>query len=299
MRWCTLLLLISLCHATDEHLAFYAWAPPLQGYEPGFGADFGTTMGNRTVLTGGAMLSAPENDSRELSMHVGARLLFRSELSTHLYPSTELTWNTQSDRFRWRVGAGIQRELWPIIGVFAESHWEPASADFSGRLGLRLWVTRFSTLDARVRSSSPIGAVYQGGRRASSNAQAAPQVDSEPPVVELSLDNATVALPSASSDSIAPNISQPDVGNVISPAPVNTAGRWYVHLGLFQVQTSLNKLKNDPRLSSYQNAIVRHYDASKNAYRLLIGPYIKPKASAVMNSLKTDGLDSFLYRLPQ
>ena len=295
IRLLLLVVIIPLALAYDEHVSLYAVAAPMNALDPGYGAELSSTIGNRTVFSSGLQWSAPDDvDERKLQWRADIRLLYSSELNTQWYPAASIQWQaTDGDLSAW-LGAGFQREILPTLGLFSEIHWQPGSTDIQARLGLRFWFSRFSTLDVRVRSTQPQGAVYASGTVGSS-------------ALPLSEANEVDAIPDLHPDTVSTTNKQPAIAPQPFSLPLSAdsvpnvaedpATGWYVHLGLFMAEQSIVELLADSRLIDYREQISIWFDDDRQATRILLGPMSKPKASSVSNQLKQIGVENFLYFL--
>jgi cell division septation protein DedD len=302
IRFVFLCLIFSLAIAHDEQLSLYGVSAPAEVLTPGFGFEMATTVGNRTVLGLGMEYGSPQENERPLSLRLDGRLLYSSELDTHWYPQANIQWHVQDNRISYWVGAGFQRQLTSELGLTAESLWQPTSQNFQLRLGLRLWVMRFRSLDSRVRSSAPQGAVYTGGARQS---QGTILIEAAAPVAAAERDEP--AAPVSSVNESEPTKKPPRTAPALVTAeekpvtiePASPAGAYYVHLGIFRQQASMRELEQDRRLSAYQEQMLVWFDEEKSAYRLLIGPFSQPRATIVKNRLQRDEIESFIYQKPE
>lgn len=297
IRFFILFFFISVVMAHDEHLSVYGVAAPNRVLDPGYGFEMGTTIGHRTVLGLGMEYGSVQNNERPLSMRVDGRLLYSSELDTHWYPQLSAQWHVQDNDVSYWLGAGFQRQMVSELGLTAETLWQPYTQNFQLRLGLRVWIMRFRSLDSRVKNSAPQGAVYTGGAR-----QVATQIviDSatKPPEQD---DTAQIVM--TAEEPPQSEITAPDV-IVVSESPLKTANEepspgFYVHLGIFRQRSSITELEQDARLIPYREDILVWYDPNKAAYRFLIGPYSQPRATIVKNRLQNVQIESFIYQKPK
>jgi len=295
VRFVIFALLISIACAHDAQLSVYSAAQPSGTLNPGYGVELGTTVGNRTAVGVGLALSEPRGGSdRDFSVQVEGRLLYGSELNTHWYPLVGTVWQVERNEIRPWIGAGFQRQLIPEVGIYSDALWQPYDSEVQFRLGIRIWLERFTSLDARVRSADPVGVVYQGGVRAQSKKVSIEVQEPVPPV--------TVTEEQGSPSVVKPGPAQPVVSNLaedLSQAVPEPIDSWYLHLGLFRQQESMRELEGDPRLEIYQARLQNWFDERKGVFRLLLGPMSKSEAERLKFMLLDDRIDSFLYQIPQ
>ncbi|WP_320827672.1 hypothetical protein [Reinekea sp.] len=314
--------------AYDKQMSLYASAAPVRLLEPGLGLSFATTVGNRTVMGLGVLWPEPrESGNGGAQLSLDGRLLYSSERDTHWYPQFGLNWQPAAPLQAW-VGLGFQRQWTSELGLFAESLWRPGENEYRLHLGLRLWLDSFQSLDARVRAADPVGVVYGGGRRPVVDTgavelkvvlapSAAPQIlpDSngeqpEPPAARVTagiepspvptpVDAESRATP-ASNVAPVPNAAfAPNLAAVPSVTRADAqANQWYLQLGLFRHSASVQPLVDDPRLENYQSQLIRWYDGSVPATRLLLGPLNRSDASSLKALLQVQDLNSFLFQQP-
>jgi cell division septation protein DedD len=300
--------------AQDEHWSSYAVTPPLSVYNPGYGTELATTLGSRMVVGVAMEWSEPlVDDQRDIRLRTDARLLYSLNMDAYWYPIGSAQWTLQNNQWRSWLGLGFQREFTREFGFFADALWQPGTADFQTRLGLRIWLMRFQSLDSRVRSSRPVGATYDGAVRSSTpelvvetvQASAVTKGTVTKSTMNVkpksgSSNKADLSLASGSTQSVESQ-TKPPISNAnetsISPRVSTPAlNAWYVHLGLFQHIESMSELVQSPALSAHQNNMITWFDDEKNLYRLMIGPLIKPKAQSIKLNLGEQNIDSFLYR---
>lgn len=295
IRLLLFILIIPFAFSHDEHISLYVFSSPVSALDPGYGVEFASALGNRTILTGAAQWTEPDAlNQRFFQVRADGRLLYGSELNTQWYPTASIQWQLAEQQFSAWLGLGFQREIVSTFGIFAETHWRPTSTEFQTRLGLRLWFRRFSALDRRVHSAKPLGAIYLPS---SEDGALAP------------LAQPTIAVTAEPVEAFATDLQPPNEHAlakassmiVVAPSIVEqvsiAANGWYVHLGLFHEQDSMLELQSDTRLQQYLTQLQPWYDPNRNAYRLLLGPLKKPKAVSVGNELQQVGIENFLYLL--
>lgn len=297
-KFLILLLFASCAFAEDEVLSVYGIGSAADIQRFGAGVEFGTLVGRRTVLGAGFELAEPQDSlDRDFRVRLDARLLYGSEFKTHWYPMASVQWRADRQIIEPWAGAGFQRELADQLGLFADVLWRPFETEFQSRIGLRIWLSRFQTLDSRVDGADPMGAVYRGGSRESVSSNS---LSIEPIRAPQTAATAELVPPSPVSlrQTETPVLSQSPAAAPVVNTQTAITDQWYVHLGFFAQRQSMQELEIDSRLTMYQDSLITYYDDARSGYRFLIGPTSQAMARETRQSLLSSGLESFLYQLP-
>ncbi len=303
--------LMPVVWAHDEHFSAFLVSSPLNILNPGFGVELAGTLGQRTVFAAGMDITEPGVESqRAYRIRLDSRLIYSSELNTQWYPTASVQWQLPDNRLTAWLGVGFQRNLLEPVSLVAETQWQPGSADVQLRIGLRFWLMRFQSLDARVKAADPQGAVYvPGNRPPTSVVNQSVVLESSPlAATEDSRSGVTASLSPgldlSAKDTVTVTHDAPSSAMMEKPSAVATALKtspqmlvpgWYLHLGLFNLEKSVQEMSSDLRLRDYQSHLVTWYDASKQGYRVLLGPWSRVSAQEYSSRLKSQGLDNFLY----
>ncbi len=303
--------LMPVVWAHDEHFSAFVVSSPLNVLNPGYGVELAGTLGQRTVFAAGMDITEPGAESqRAYRIRLDSRLIYSSELNTQWYPTASVQWQLPNNRLTAWLGVGFQRNLLEPLSLVAETQWQPGSADFQLRFGLRFWLMRFQSLDARVKAADPLGAVYMPGQRpmtslvnqpivldSTSFAAAEESRSGQTPLVSPRPDSSTKLMVAETHDSRSATVIEesPEMAKGRKKTAQMLAPGWYLHLGLFTLETSVQQMSSDLRLRDYQSQLVTWYDANKQGYRVLLGPWLPIEAQEVSGLLKSQGLDNFLY----
>jgi hypothetical protein len=307
--WLILCGFVSTAYAYDPHLSIIANATPGRELNPGVSLEYANTFGVRTVLASDFGITEPNsNNQRAVLLSLNGRLLYSAGLTSQWYPQASVSWQSDLNQLDTWLGLGFQKEAIPEAGYFVEANWRTQSDRFRVKAGIRLWLDRFSSLDTRVRSSEPMGAVYRSGK---------PVAGASPIELESELKNSVHQ--QNSSASLTTKLPAPEVAQAVSVNPLPNTGSeplttklttqsveptaavdesWYVQLGLFSQRKSMTELEEDVRLAKYQQQLAPWYDPSRLHYRLLLGPYEKQQAQVMLEEMKRLKLDSFLFQKP-
>ncbi len=274
---------MSIAGAHDRQISTFAQASPFSILDPGYGAEYSDTLGNRTVFGLNLVWTEPDLErTRSVELAAGARLLYSSEYNTQWYPTATVAWNFTDRTLKPRLGVGFQHVTPLEVGFFSEALWAPYENEYQIKLGLRFWISRFKSLDTRIRTADPVGAVYKQRR--------SPKAPSLKPVKE---DNVLVPVrPTVPVAMAIPETNIEPNDNRVAVIPAD----WYLHLGSFRQRDSLKPLEETRALVNYQHQLNRWYDDKQSLYRLLLGPITQPEALKLKAQLATKNVDSFLYQ---
>ncbi|MDN3647510.1 SPOR domain-containing protein [Reinekea marina] len=278
-----ILLVSSFAYGYDPQVSMGANATALGFAAPGASIETANTFNKRTVLAAeiGVTDAPSSGEPREVIIGVNGRLLYSMGLSSQWYPALYARSRLAEQSIETGFGIGAQFQTTRAVGLFTETLWSMQHREVHHKLGLRIWLSRFSSLDSRVKRSQPVGAVYSGGVRES---KAETMTLTSP--VEEALKSDTDDVESSAT--------------AIEPLALNgiEESQWFAHLGLFSKIDSLVGLEQDLRLQPYKDQFVRWYDSNRSAYRLLLGPYSEQRAATVVDQLQQLKLDSFVYQKP-
>lgn len=284
----------TLAMAGDDHLSLYTVTGVFSDQRTGIGVEMATVPGNRLAL-GAALETGPiANDNWYFRARVDARLPFSADLKTHWYPIGSVQWQLNENRLDGWLGVGFERTLLPVLDMTSDLLWQPQRSDLQVRFGLRLWLSRFDLLDARLRRAEPKGAVYQGGTPVSAlnDVPVLETIPSAPPEPQLKSEVATAVITEVEKppETVSSRSSAAPATRLFTPEP-----GWYVQLGLFRQSESVQRLLDDERLGVYRTNMLVWPDPAVDANRVLIGPYTKEQAQRVSQQLSKAAVENFLY----
>ncbi|MFQ3229099.1 SPOR domain-containing protein [Reinekea sp.] len=312
--WLILCGLVSAAYAYDPHLSIFANATPGRALNPGVSLEYANTFGVRTVIGSDIGITDPNGDNqRAVLVALNGRLLYSAGLTSQWYPQASVSWQSDLNQLDPWLGIGFQKEAIPEAGYFLEANWRTQSDRFRFKAGIRIWLDRFSSLDTRVRSSQPMGAIYRAGKPVTStntieleSEQTSIVQEQNIPQSEPSAPPAIKAIPELSDNphplsTAKPSTSEPTIqvtATKETPQKEAIEEPWYVQLGLFSQRKSMVELEEDVRLAKYEQQLTAWYDPSRLHYRLLLGPYEKPQAQVMLAEMKRLKLDSLLFQKP-
>ena len=300
--WLILCGFVSTAYAYDPHLSIFANATPGRALNPGVSLEYANTFGTRTVIGSDIGITDPNSENqRAVLVALNGRLLYSAGLTSQWYPQASISWQSDLNQIDPWLGVGFQQEAIPEAGYFIEANWRTQSDRFRFKAGIRIWLDRFSSLDTRVRSSEPLGAVY---RPSNKPVDAANTIQLEN-TGKLDNNKISVSAPVVVPAKTVPHtvtVTQSVGVEMLADAPQSSQvvlDSWYVHLGLFEQSDSMKGLDEDVRLASHRSNLTTWFDPTRASYRLLLGPYAKDQAQVMLVEMKRLKLDSFLFQKPQ